>query len=68
MAEYKIIHEMKINSKVLVTLDRKRNMEDMGKSKVIIDNESFNYSLTHGDNSLIIDTEKSLNGKMLRFE
>ena len=67
MTNYKIIHEIKIDGKSIVTLDKERTIEDMDKKKVIIDNESFEYSLSHGNKSIIINTVKKLNGKNIQF-
>ena len=67
MTNYKIIHEFKMDGKSVVTLDKERAIEDMGTKRVIIDNESFEYSLSHGDKSIIINTIKELNGKNIQF-
>lgn len=67
MTNYTVIHEMKMDGKSIVTLDKERAIEDMGKKNVIIDNESFEYSLSHGDKSLIINTVKELKGKNIQF-
>lgn len=67
MVEYLIVHDMKMQGKSIIVLDRKRENDDMEKCKIAIDNKLYDYSLTHGDNSLIVDTLLPLKGKTASF-
>lgn len=69
MTEYKIINDMKIQGKSLVILDHRQSLDDMSKSKVVIDGVAYDYLLMHGfGESIAIDTLDDLNGKMIHFE
>ena len=68
MNEYRIIHDMKMKGKSLVVLDRKREIDDMNKSKAIVGGSAYSFSLTHHEASIIIDTLDELNGKTIHFE
>ena len=68
MNKYKIIHVLKIQGKSLVVLNHKRNVEDMGKTKVIISGNKYSFSLTHNEQSIIINTCDEISGKDIYFE
>ena len=68
MNQYKIVHSMKINGKAVVVLDKNKMVEDMNKKYVVIDGAKFDFLLTNGDDSIIIESDEDLIGKTLHFE
>ena len=69
MTKYKIINDMKIQGKSLVVLDHEQSVEDMSKSKAVIDGVAYDYLLMHGfGESIAIDTLDDLKGKTIHFE
>ena len=68
MSEYKIMETMKIQNKTVAVLDKVRDISDYDKSKVVVADKAYNYSLTHNALSIIIDTVDNLNGKTIHFD
>ena len=68
MGEYKVVCQSFLGECAVLTLDRKRAVDDYGTRIIISDGKEYSYYLTHNEFLICVKTTDDLLGKTISFK
>jgi len=67
MAKHKIVSEFRLKNKMVITLDCKRSLDELGTKNINVGGKNYSYELTHNELMFTVDTTESLINKTVEF-
>lgn len=67
MAEHKVVDEFILNNKLVITVNNKRSLDELGTNRIVVDEKSYPYELTHNEFMFVVYTTESLLDKAISF-
>ena len=67
MKTYKILNQTIINDQSVLTLNKKRDINEYGTSKITTNGKEYDYTITHNQYIICAKTVDDLVGKVISF-